>query len=172
MQCSLTTSLRFAGPVTHAILVPSYKEHVETMKETLNVLASHRLAKRRYDASLPTTCSLIGHADRFQIFLAMEEKDPDAAKVALVLTDAFRHKFRDIQHTIHPFGLPGEAQGKSSNISWAAQQVSAKYKESAEKEDVILTIMDGQSRFRAHASSRLANGLQPILTCRRPTSGN
>ena len=38
-------------PLIHAILVPSYKETIETLKETLNVLASHRSAKRRYDVS-------------------------------------------------------------------------------------------------------------------------
>lgn len=83
-----------------------------------------------------------------QIFLAMEETDPNAEKIAHVLIDAFRHRFWDIQHTVHPAGILGEAQGKSSNISWTAKRVSDKYHENLEKEDVILTILDGQSNVR------------------------
>lgn len=38
-------------PVIHAIILPSYKEDIDTMRETLSVLASHVLAKPTYDVS-------------------------------------------------------------------------------------------------------------------------
>jgi hypothetical protein len=38
-------------PVIHAIILPSYKEDIDTLRETLSVLASHVLAKPTYDVS-------------------------------------------------------------------------------------------------------------------------
>ncbi|MCJ1378931.1 hypothetical protein MMC17_002030 [Xylographa soralifera] len=38
-------------PVVHAIILPSYKEDIDTLRETLSVLASHVLAKSNYDVS-------------------------------------------------------------------------------------------------------------------------
>lgn len=37
--------------VVHAIILPSYKEDMDTMRQTLAVLASHVLAKKCYDVS-------------------------------------------------------------------------------------------------------------------------
>lgn len=40
-----------AESVMHAIILPSYKEDVDNLKETVSVLASHILAKSSYDVS-------------------------------------------------------------------------------------------------------------------------
>ena len=72
----------------------------------------------------------------------MEERDPKASSVAGTLISLFKEQFRDMQFTTHPGGLNGEVPGKSSNISWAARQVSAKYAGNALWEDVLLTVMD------------------------------
>ena len=87
---------------------------------------------------------MYAHADRthLQVFLAMEELDPGAETVAMTLIQAFQGRFRDIQNTLHPAWLPGEAQGKSSNISWAARRVGEKY---SDGDNTIVTVMDGQS---------------------------
>ena len=37
--------------IIHAIIIPIYKEEVETLEDTLNVLASHPAAKQTYDVS-------------------------------------------------------------------------------------------------------------------------
>ena len=37
--------------VIHAIVIPNYKEEVDTLRETLEVLASHSLARKTYDVS-------------------------------------------------------------------------------------------------------------------------
>lgn len=38
-------------PVIHAIVIPNYKEEMDTLKETLEVLASHSQARNCYDVS-------------------------------------------------------------------------------------------------------------------------
>lgn len=43
----------------HAILIPNYKEDVEILRETLDVLASHSQARRQYDVSQQTLFSSI-----------------------------------------------------------------------------------------------------------------
>lgn len=40
-----------SGPIIHAIVIPNYKEEVETLRETLDVLASHPQAQSCYDVS-------------------------------------------------------------------------------------------------------------------------
>ena len=40
--------------VVHAIILPSYKEDLDTLRETLSVLASHVLAKSSYDVGIPS----------------------------------------------------------------------------------------------------------------------
>ena len=74
----------------------------------------------------------------------MEARDPKALSVATKLESSFRHKFRDVQHTVHPSDIPGEVPGKSSNIGWAAQEVQRKYAGSPDWKDVLLTVMDSR----------------------------
>lgn len=40
-----------SGPIIHAIVIPNYKEEEETLRETLDVLASHPQAQSCYDVS-------------------------------------------------------------------------------------------------------------------------
>ncbi|KAK5188312.1 hypothetical protein LTR92_011610 [Exophiala xenobiotica] len=117
------------GPI-HAIMIPIYKEDIALLEDTLKVLASHALATTAYD-----------------IFLAMEERDPNAVPVAMKLETSFRHRFKDIQHTIHPADLPGEVPGKSSNISWVAKGVQRKYTHSQYWRDVLMTVMDSDTHL-------------------------
>lgn len=39
--------------VIHAIIIPNYKEEMDTLRETLDVMASHPLARDTYDVSRP-----------------------------------------------------------------------------------------------------------------------
>lgn len=77
-----------------------------------------------------------------QIFLAMEERDPNGVNVAQNLIQLFSGKFREIQFTIHPAGLPGEAPGKSSNVSWAGKEIEQKYMNGPDWSSVLITVMD------------------------------
>lgn len=76
----------------------------------------------------------------------MEERDPNAVAVATSLTHLFKHKFRDLQFTLHPSDIEGEAPGKSSNVSWAAKAVEKKYVDQPNWTDVLITVMDSECR--------------------------
>ncbi|PGH19671.1 hypothetical protein AJ80_03826 [Polytolypa hystricis UAMH7299] len=116
--------------VIHAIIIPNYKEDLETMRETLDVLASHMLARSSYD-----------------VYLATEQGETGAYGKAAVLIEEFLKSFRTIDYTMHPRGIPGEAQGKSSNVKWAAQIASDRYKESPNKDNVVFIVMDSDSHL-------------------------
>ena len=89
-----------------------------------------------------------------QIFLAMEERDPNGANVAQNLIQLFSGKFHEMQYTVHPSGLPGEAPGKSSNVSWAAKQVERKYLNDPDWASVLVTVMDSQCSEESSMKSR------------------
>ena len=72
----------------------------------------------------------------------MEARDLNAVTVASTLITAFKHRFEDMQYTVHPAGLPGEVPAKSSNINWASKQVRKKYHGHVAWKDVLLTVMD------------------------------
>jgi len=74
----------------------------------------------------------------------MEEMDPTAKITASTLLESFADHFRSIQYTMHPAGLPGEVQGKSSNISWAASMAARTYMDLKSKRDCLITVMDGK----------------------------
>ncbi|KAJ9602457.1 hypothetical protein H2200_013000 [Cladophialophora chaetospira] len=113
-----------------AIVLPSYKEETEMLESSLRVLASHKLARTSY-----------------HIFLAMEERDPNATTVAQILMQLFTGKFREMQWTVHPADLPGEAPGKSSNVSWAAKQVERKYLNNPDWSSVLVSVMDSDTHL-------------------------
>lgn len=74
----------------------------------------------------------------------MEERDPNALATATSLASLFQSKFRDLQFTLHPSDIQGEAPGKSSNVSWAAKAVEKKYIDRADWTDVLITVMDSE----------------------------
>lgn len=74
----------------------------------------------------------------------MEEKEEKSAFKAATLCSAFEQSFYKMSYTIHPTGIPGEAQGKSSNESWAAKQASEDYPDQAIKKNIVMTVMDGE----------------------------
>ncbi len=80
-----------------------------------------------------------------QVYLAMEERDPQAVPVAESLISIFRTNFQDIQYTLHPSDIPGEAAGKSSNISWCARHAVLKHRDTILRNDVLMTTMDSKS---------------------------
>ena len=80
----------------------------------------------------------------------MEEKEEKSAFKAASLCATFEKLFFRISYTVHPAGIPGEAQGKSSNEAWAAKQVLLDYQDERVKKNIVVTTMDGKDQ-----SSRL-----------------
>ena len=74
----------------------------------------------------------------------MEEKDPNAMKVAEALVSKFSSSFLDMQYCVHPADIAGESQGKSANVAWAARAVEKKYLDRPNFRDVLVTVMDSE----------------------------
>ncbi|KAI1173865.1 glycosyl transferase family group 2-domain-containing protein [Nemania sp. FL0916] len=125
--------------VIHAIIIPNYKEEMDTLRETLDVMASHPLARDTYD-----------------VYLAMEAREQNVEVKAMTIIQEFVKKFRSIDFTLHPFDLPGEAPGKGSNMAWAGRKLSEKYPLSIRK-DVIITGLDADSHLSSNYFALLTN---------------
>ncbi|KAK9375614.1 uncharacterized protein V1513DRAFT_398308 [Lipomyces chichibuensis] len=160
-----------SGALIHAIFVPNYKEHLDTLRESLSMLASHCMARSSYD-----------------VYLAMEAHEKDAESKALTLISEFSPLFRYITYTMHPTGMPGEARGKSSNLAWATRTASARYR-ILRHSNVVFTVMDADTHLlssyfqaiTAHCASkgsdnftmfippivfdRNANNISPVVRC-------
>jgi hypothetical protein len=94
--------------VRHVVIIPNYNESAAKLRDTLQAMADANDATR---SVIPV--------------LAMEEADVHAREKAELLTAEFAHRFRDFFVFYHPYGLPGEVRGKSSNQAWAARCVVA-----------------------------------------------
>lgn len=92
--------------IKHLIILPNYKESLDTLRETISVLASHPGARRSY-----------------VVCLGCEEAEKGIEEKARGLIEEFGACFFDIQYTLHPRNLPGEAAGKSSNVAWASREM-------------------------------------------------
>ena len=80
---------------------------------------------------------------RDQVYLAMEEREVNASGKAEHLIASFTYAFYNMSFTLHPCGLPNEAPGKSSNVSWAALQILTDYPSAQQRQRTIVTTMDG-----------------------------
>ncbi|KAL2756836.1 hypothetical protein ACRALDRAFT_2041425 [Sodiomyces alcalophilus JCM 7366] len=127
-----------AATVIHAIIIPNYKEDVDTLRETLDVLASHPQAKASYD-----------------VYLAMESREPNVQVKAGNIAQLYAKKFRSIDFTVHPADIPGESAGKGSNMAWAARKASERYPMEIRK-DVIITGIDADSHLSSNYTALLA----------------
>ncbi|TPX56612.1 hypothetical protein PhCBS80983_g04419 [Powellomyces hirtus] len=118
--------------ITHVIILPNYKEEMDTLCETLDVLASHTRAVTQY-----------------KICLAMEEGEQGAPDKAGVLMKMYADSFYEITYTLHPLGRPGEIRGKSSNVAWAASQMALRSGGglAGRHEHEVITVMDADTCF-------------------------
>jgi cellulose synthase/poly-beta-1,6-N-acetylglucosamine synthase-like glycosyltransferase len=117
----------YSSSVSHIIILPNYKESMETLTETLDVLASHEQALSNYS-----------------VVLAMEGSEAQAVVKAKTLVRMYQDHFALITFTIHPPGLDGEVRGKSSNVCWAVSEIDKKREFG---ENAVLTIMDSDTCF-------------------------
>lgn len=92
----------------HILIILNYKESVEKLKKTLDILAKQTFP-----------------AKQLHIILAMEEREVEAKHRAAVLSKEYKNTFGSFFATYHP-DVPGEVKGKSSNEAYAGRVV---YKE-------------------------------------------
>ena len=131
------------GRVHHVVIVPTYKESDEILRETLECLASQTLP-----------------VERIAVVLACEERDPDAPARAARLSERFAARFGGWLVTVHP-DLPGEVKGKSSNLAWAARCVEDELIATGQLDprNLLVTVCDADSRVDRQYLSALGHEL-------------
>lgn len=91
--------------IHHIIVIPTYKEPLNTLKRTLD-----KLMEQTYPI------------DHLHIMLSFEDREgKEARDKAQELEKIYGQKFGHLWATYHP-DLPGEVKGKSSNTSWGAKE--------------------------------------------------
>lgn len=90
--------------IYHVIIIPTYKEPLNTLRRTLQGLVKQTYPK-----------------EKICLTLAFEKREGKKAKEkAEILRKEFAQKFGFFYTTFHP-DIKGETKGKSSNTSWAAK---------------------------------------------------
>lgn len=144
-----------AAPVAHLIVLPNYKEDVETMGRTIQALAEAQ------------------GADTFRVLLAMEAREgPPAEDRARQLIGRFAGRFASLSAAYHPVCLHqshpdgsecNEIPGKSSNLRWA---VRAGFEECVQvgirAEQVVLTVADADCIFHPAYFARVGSEFQKL----------
>lgn len=117
--------------VRHLVVIPTFKEPIELLQETLDALAAQQVPR-----------------EQVAVVLAFEEADPTAPARARHLRAHYRGVFGHLWTTLHP-RIPGEPQGKAANLSYAIPIAHRLLRETGEgdPERVILTVCDSDSRL-------------------------
>lgn len=118
--------------VAHIVIIPNYKEPMSVLRRTLDSLAA------QYEAS-----------KRLIVVLAMEAAEANCAEKAEMLVREYAERFRLLDYTVHPRGLPGEMQCKSANEAWAARWVRRVLVEEMgyDPDHLCVTTMDADTRW-------------------------
>jgi hypothetical protein len=125
-----TDSRQIIQRLVHLIIVPNYKEEVDTLVDTLQILSEHYHAKKKYI-----------------ICLAMEEAETGSKEKADLLSAKFRDHFKRILVTYHPNNLPGETRGKGPNVSFAVESCKKTLSNEFNLEDIMVTVQDADTHF-------------------------
>jgi len=91
--------------IRHIVIVPNYTESIEKLRMGLDSIARSPIA------------------GQIVVVLAMEAREGEPGRdKATRLIEEYRGRVGRILAEFHPFGLPGEIVGKSSNENWAARR--------------------------------------------------
>jgi hypothetical protein len=132
--------LEHVDKVQHVLIILNYKESVEKLRKTLDVLANQ---------SFP--------AKQLHIVLAMEEREAEAKERGAILVKEYKDKFGSIFPTFHP-DVPGEVKGKSSNEAYAGRVAYKKLFEEGSYDINYATVssVDADSLFHKEYFAYLA----------------
>jgi len=118
--------------VHHIIIVPTYKEPLDTLRRTLKHLSEQTYPPKN-----------------LHIMLSFEEREGEfAQEKSRDLKKEYAHVFGDLWTTFHP-DIEGEVKGKSSNTSWGAKEAKILLvdKQNVAIEDVTITSEDADAIF-------------------------
>lgn len=90
--------------MSHVIIIPTYSEEIEKIKETIDGIKNQTFPLKR-----------------IYVFVAMEEREKEVHVKSKILEDSYKNIFGGLYFTFHP-DLPGEVKGKSSNEAYAARK--------------------------------------------------
>lgn len=124
--------------VHHLVVIPTHREPLELLAESLRYLANQDFPRKQVS-----------------VLLAFEERDPDALEKARRLSVRFRGQFANLWVSLHP-NLPDEPAGKASNLAYAIPRARQLLLTGGQDlEGVLLTICDADSRLHAKHLSAL-----------------
>lgn len=126
--------------IHHIIIIPTYKEPISTLRNTLDALSKQ---------SFPL--------QNLHIMLSFEEREGETAiNRAEKLTKEYKNTFGDLWTTYHP-DIEGEIKGKSSNTCWGAKQAKAMLvdQRGMNIEKITITSEDADAKFHHHYFANL-----------------
>jgi hypothetical protein len=100
---ALASKKDYFEKVHNIIIIPTYRESINKLSDTLNSLKSQ---------TLPLS--------KLHIFLAFEERESDGKEKAGKIAEIYKNIFGTLESTFHP-ETPGEAKGKASNQAYAGK---------------------------------------------------
>jgi cellulose synthase/poly-beta-1,6-N-acetylglucosamine synthase-like glycosyltransferase len=134
--------------VIHLVIIPTYKENIEVLQESIGSLANADFPKK-------------------QIFfcLATEKRDKEnGRKNARILQEEWKDRIGRFYWVEHPDDLPDEIPGKGANISFAAKTITKKLEnEGIDFQRVLITTLDADNKVHKDLFSALT-----IEYCTRP----
>ncbi len=121
--------------VHHIVVIPNYREELETLRATLDRLAEQPNA-----------------LDSVTVVLAMESGEPDAVNKATVLTTEYGQLFANFFAPVHPKGIQNEIQCKSANQAWATRWAKRQLvdEQGIDIHHIVVTTMDADTLFDPH----------------------
>lgn len=129
-----------ADRIQHLVVLPTYREPIEVVEESLNSLLEQ-------DAE----------PGRLNVVIAAEQRDPEGVAMLTRLSEEFSERFNRLILSVHP-DRRGEVPGKASNVNWAVRHAAAQLiAEGVRPADVLVSICD--------ADSRLHHAYLSALTC-------
>jgi hypothetical protein len=94
-----------SSQMRHIVIIPNYTESIDKLRGCLDSLSASPIASQ------------------IVAVLAMEEREGEPGREkAATLVQEYQDRLGRVCATFHPYGLPGEVVGKSSNENWAARR--------------------------------------------------
>jgi cellulose synthase/poly-beta-1,6-N-acetylglucosamine synthase-like glycosyltransferase len=107
VKCSTIPSVNDWKDIFHIIILPSYKESKELIRETLDSIISCDYPK-----------------EKMIIILSQEQRaGKEFENVSAEIQQEYKDKLFKFQITVHPDNIAGEIGGKGSNVAWAGKEV-------------------------------------------------
>lgn len=116
--------------VHHLVIIPNYREDLETLCCTLDRLAEQSVA-----------------STNMTIMLAMESGEVGSGEKGDLLRRQYEHRFKHFFVAVHPRGIHQEMQCKSANEAWAARQAKKHLVEEMgyQVQHIVVTTMDADT---------------------------